>query len=215
MTMASGLSNPELAWDSPPSREHLPPVTACEHSRLNISVVYEDAPTRAWAAEVCERVAALTGKDALHSTWWKLSDLVEPAVLAGAVSTALRADVIVVAIRAAEGFPLPFYVWVDSWLPYHPQGTAALVALITLPDPPTVRLDRARTYLRAVARQGRLDFLLEERKLPVEASLPPPVETETAEPVALCPAAPGFELERRAGRRRANGQRQLKAVGAA
>ncbi|MGH7967846.1 MAG: hypothetical protein ACREIC_03870 [Limisphaerales bacterium] len=154
---------------------------------LNVTVLYEDEPTRQWAAEVCERVAGVVGSEALRTIWWRLEDLSEPAVLAGAVSTTLRADVIIIAIRAAEGFPLPFYVWVDSWLPYHPQGGAALVALITLPDPPTVQLDRARVYLRAVARQGRLDFLLEERRLPAETIL----EAQSAAPAqAVLPPAP-------------------------
>jgi hypothetical protein len=127
--------------------------------------VYEDAVARQWAGEVFERVAQLVGKDALRSTWWKMSDLNQPAVLAGAVSTAMRADVIVVAIHAAEGFPLPFYVWVDSWLPHHRQKPAALVALIGMPERPNLQLDGARDYLRAVARQGQLDFLSEDRKL--------------------------------------------------
>src|SRR5512135_1759955 len=103
----------------------VPEGTTTADPALNVTVLYEDGPTRSWAGEVCARVAELVGKDALHSTWWRLSDLDEPAVLAGAVSTTLRADVIVIAVRATEGFPLPFYVWVDSWLPYKaPNGAA-------------------------------------------------------------------------------------------
>lgn len=139
---------------------------------LNVTVVYEDASTRYWADEFCGRVAKPFGQDTLSSTWWKLAELDEPAVLAGAVSTAMRADVIVVAVRAAEGLPLPFYVWVDSWLPHHAKGLSALVALIAMPENPGAQLDRARDYLRAVARQGRLDFLIEERKLNLDFSLP-------------------------------------------
>jgi hypothetical protein len=128
-------------------------------------VIYQDEATRQWALEVCERVAGAVGPAALNVRWWKLDDLSQPAVLAGAVSTALRADVLMVAIRASEGFPLPFYVWVNSWLP-HRLGKAALIALISLPECPSLALDRGREYLRAVARQGRLDFVLEERRLP-------------------------------------------------
>lgn len=142
------------------------------HYGLNVAVVYEDAPTRCWADEFCGRIAEPFGQDTIRSTWWKLNELEELAVLTGAVSTAMRADVIVVAVRAAEGLPLPFYVWVDSWLPHHEQRLSALVALIAMPDNPGARLDRARNYLRAVARQGRLDFLIEERKLNLDFSLP-------------------------------------------
>src|SRR6516162_8185654 len=132
---------------------------------LNLTIVYEDAATREWAAEVCGRVARLVGKEAVRSTWWKLSDLNGAAVLAGAVSTALRSDVVVVAIHAAEKLSLPFYVWVDSWLPHRPARLAALVALVALPRQPSLALERAQDYLRAVAREGQLDFLLEERRL--------------------------------------------------
>ncbi|HEV2391436.1 MAG TPA: hypothetical protein VG146_03635 [Verrucomicrobiae bacterium] len=135
---------------------------------LNVTVVYEDASTRQWARETCERVAGLVGPEAVRTTWWRLNDLSDAAVLAGAVSTALRADIIVVAIRAAEGLPLPFFVWVDSWLPHRGPGTAALVALVTLPERPRIAMERAREYLDAVARKGRFDFLIEERRLPLE-----------------------------------------------
>src|SRR5258708_15584984 len=58
-------------------------------SLLHVTVVYEDAATRQWAGEVFERVTKLVGKDAIRSTWWKMGDLSQPAVLAGAVSTAI------------------------------------------------------------------------------------------------------------------------------
>jgi hypothetical protein len=138
------------------------------HDRsLNVLVLYEDSPTREWSGEVCSRVAGLAEPDALRVTWWKMSDLSEPGVLAGAVSKAMRADVIVVAIRATDGLPLPFYVWVDSWLPHRPQGTGALVALLGFPERFVAPMERAREYLKALARKGHLDFLIEERKLPL------------------------------------------------
>lgn len=158
--------------DSSPSLEQIPllqeqAVVASEaESGLAVTVIYHDDATRQWALEVCERVAGVVGTAALNVRWWKLDDLSQPVVLAGAVSTALRADVLMVAIRALEGFPLPFYVWVNSWLPHRATGKAALVALISLPECPSLALDRGREYLRAVARQGRLDFVLEERRLP-------------------------------------------------
>jgi hypothetical protein len=132
---------------------------------LHVTIVYEDVATRQWAGEVCERVARLVGTDAVRCTWWKLSELAEPAVLAGAVSTALRADVLVVAVHAADSLPLPFYVWVDSWLPHRNGRTAALVTLIALPERPSLTFERTQDYLRATAREGQMDFLLEERRL--------------------------------------------------
>jgi hypothetical protein len=135
---------------------------------LNVTVVYQDAPTRRWAGQLCDRVETLVGAENVRCTWWKMLDLGEPGVLAGAVSLALRADVIVVAFHAVEQLPLPFYVWVEAWLPHRLAAAGSLLALIDLPRQPTARSDEAREYLRAIARQARLDFLTEERRLPVE-----------------------------------------------
>jgi hypothetical protein len=133
---------------------------------LNLTVVYEDAQTREWAMQVHDRVAHIAGPECVHSTWWNLSDLGEPGVLAGAVSTAMRADVVVVAIRATEGLPLPFYVWVREWLPNHVPAAGALVALLPMTSDADCRAGRVKQYLEAVAKQCNLEFLLEERPLP-------------------------------------------------
>ena len=134
---------------------------------LGVTLVYHDPPTHAWAGEVYERLRKLAGKDSVRATWWKISDLMEPGVLAGAVSTAMRADVVVVALDAAERLPLSFHVWVDTWLPNRLQVAGCLVALIGSVEQPNGQSSRMREYLRAVAREGRLEFLLEERRLPV------------------------------------------------
>lgn len=148
---------------------------------LNFTVVYEDVHTRQWAGEVCERLGRLVGSDAVRKSWWKLDDFNEPAVLAGAVSTALRADVLVIAIHGAEVLPLPFYVWVESWLPHRGSRLAALLALVGLPGRPRLASDSAQDYLRAVAQEAHLDFLLEERKLPASPA-EAPRETERCMP---------------------------------
>jgi hypothetical protein len=132
----------------------------------NVMVLYSDPPALAWAREVCERVKSLVGKEAVRSTWWKIGDLGSPGVLAGAVSTAMRADVIVVSAHAGEVLPLPFYVWVDSWLPHRFHSPGALMALIAMPQRPGAKSEQVREYLRVVARQAHLDFLIEERIVP-------------------------------------------------
>jgi hypothetical protein len=132
---------------------------------LTLTVVYHDARTQAWAREVYDRVVKVAGREWLRATWWKISDLVEPGVLAGAVSTAMRADAVVVAIDAAEGLPLPFHVWIDNWLPHRNQATGCLFALVGRSGPANAHSSRVREYLREVARMGRFEFLLEERRL--------------------------------------------------
>lgn len=130
---------------------------------LNLTLVYEDPVTSKWARTVFERAEKLVGAAAMRSTWWKVSELSNPGVLAGAVSQAMRADLIVVSLRATEGLPLPFYVWVNSWLPHHLAGGSALVALLDAVEHPNAESGRVSQYLRAVARQGRMHFFLEEQ----------------------------------------------------
>jgi hypothetical protein len=138
---------------------------------FNVTLVYHDPHTHTWATEVYERVRRVAGENSVRATWWKISDLAEPGVLAGAVSTAMRADVIVVAIDGEERLSLPFNVWVDTWLPNRLQGAGCLVALIGRREQANGQTNKAREYLRAVAREGRFEFLAEERRLPTEPAL--------------------------------------------
>jgi hypothetical protein len=149
---------------------------------LNLTVVYHDARTQAWAREVYDRVVKLAGREWLRATWWKISDLVEPGVLAGAVSTAIRAELIVVAIDAAEGLPLPFHVWIQNWLPHRQQSAGCLFALVGRSGPANAHSSRVREYLREVARMGRFEFLLDERRLPAQPTAEPHHPARTSRP---------------------------------
>jgi hypothetical protein len=158
---------------------------------INFTVVYEDDAMREWARGTCEQMFAGAGGEEVQSTWWRLDGLSDPAVLAGAVSKAMRADVIVVAIRVTEGFPLPFYVWVGSWLPHRMQREGKLVALTSAAKPRGSHSNRVVEYLRTVAQRAGMHFSLQERTLTFEArdileergirrrpaTMPPPSET--------------------------------------
>jgi hypothetical protein len=158
-------SREQIAESSVPSLQ--PATLSATTSAPSVVVVYQDRVLKNWVRQFGARLGRLVRLRDVRVTWWKLSDLAQPAVLAGAVSVAIRADWIVVAIRATDEPPLPFYVWVQSWLP-HRQGSGALLALLALSEHPP-KSDRTREYLREVASQGRLEFLIEERKLAKEA----------------------------------------------
>jgi hypothetical protein len=136
-------------------------------SALNVVSVYQDTPTRQWATQVCDQVTRLAGKDAVHCTWWKIDRLGDPEILQEAVLAAIQADAILVSIYDAEELPVELCAWIDAWLPRRSLPTGALIALVSVPAQMSARLEHARSYLRAAARKGRLDFLLRERKLPV------------------------------------------------
>jgi len=130
---------------------------------LNVTMVYEDDETREWAREAFERVVKLAGEQPMRPTWWRLSNLSQPGVLAAASSTAMRADVIIVAVRAAEGLPLPFYAWINAWSPNRLQLNGVLVALLGAPQVKNQRSGRVGDFLRTIAKQARLHLLLETR----------------------------------------------------
>jgi hypothetical protein len=147
------------------SLHHLVPAPIGAARVVNVVVVYEDAATCQWARGTCGQLPMLAGADCVRTTWWKLSELGQPAVLAGAVSKAMQADVILVAARATEGFPLPFSVWVNSWLPHRSRRKGTLVALIAKPNRRRCPGNRAAAYLRAAAQRAGMGFQITERNL--------------------------------------------------
>jgi hypothetical protein len=150
--------------------ENLIAISPKDGSPLNVALIYEDAQTREWAREAFERVSKVAGEQGVRPTWWNLNNLGDPGVLAAAVSTAMRADIIVLAARAGEGMPLAFYAWINAWLPNRFHSGGVLAALLGKTERCGARPVRVGEYLREVARQGRMNFLLETRKLEVEAN---------------------------------------------
>ncbi len=182
---------------------HQPVPAALEAEQtINVVVIYENAATCQWARERCEQMFRPVSRRNVHTTWWNLNELGEPAVLAGAVSKAMRANVIVVAIRATEGFPLPFYVWAGTWLPHRMLDSGTLVALIASPQTPGLRRNRAADYFRALAARARMDCQITERNLLIQAPANSGEETPEGPP-ATVPALdkPLTPLHRYASRR--------------
>jgi len=140
-------------------------VTGRPGACVNAVFVYEDATTREWAREAHDRIVKLAGKETIRPTWWRLDNLSAPGILAAAVSTAMRADVIVVAVNATDSLPLPFYTWISSWLPNRLRGSGVLAAVVGQTKKASARSARIAKYLREVARAAHLEFLSETRKL--------------------------------------------------
>jgi hypothetical protein len=134
---------------------------------LKVAALYQHDWNRERAEEVCRRVERIAGKDAVSSNSWSLADLGDPTQFAEAAWRAAEADVILVAIDAAEELPPEFYVWIDIWLPRRCQTTGAFIALLNVPTDLGEFSVRTLNYLEAVARQGGLDFLVDERRKPV------------------------------------------------
>jgi hypothetical protein len=135
-------------------------------------VLYQDDQTRQWAGEVHTLARKLVGRNSLSTTWWNIQVLNEPAVLAGAVSTAMHSDMIIIAMQADAELPLAFYYWADAWLPHRHREPGALLALLGFSDRFQGKPERIREYLRTLSHRGGLDFMFHERQLPAGPLLP-------------------------------------------
>lgn len=135
---------------------------------FNIVVVYQDALTQSWAMQMCGPVAEKFGAENVQHTWHDVNSLGEPGILLAAVRAALRADVIVVSVHAADELPLELYAWITAWLPRRISRVGTLAALIGVARQPDSQAVRTHQYLQAVARRGQLDFIPYEHRLQAE-----------------------------------------------
>jgi hypothetical protein len=136
---------------------------------LNVALVYQDAPTRQWASQVRDLMAAVVGPDAVRCSEWKINDLIEPGVYWQSVAALAQADVIVVSLLEAERLPAVFYLWVNLWLQERCGLPGALVALVVPSEElNTQAKHETRSYLSALASQGRLEFFMQECAQPGE-----------------------------------------------
>ena len=131
---------------------------------IDVQVVYEDAATLKWAKELCGVLRMTAAEQELRFSWWRLGELYQPVVFAGAVTTAMRSRLIVFAVNAASQPPLSLCLWVNAWLPFRGKSTEGMLALVNLPSSRR-RPAAVQDYLRLVAREGRLNLLMEERVL--------------------------------------------------
>lgn len=122
---------------------------------LSVMTLYQDEATQRRASAKCNSV--VNGTPLFHRTEWKLNDLSQPGVLAGAVHTAMRADVIVVSLSSGAALPLPFYVWVNLWMPYRKVSGGKLI-LLGQDNSKGAFSEKAVQYLRQAARLANMQF---------------------------------------------------------
>jgi hypothetical protein len=137
---------------------------------LNVALVYQDAATLQWSGQVRDLVTEVVGPDAIYCSEWKINELIEPKVYREGVAVLAQADVIVVSLYGAERLPGVFYLWVNLWLQERNGLPGALVALVVAPEESnSAARYETRSYLYAVASQGRLELFMKECKQPGES----------------------------------------------
>ncbi len=133
---------------------------------LNVTMVYEDPATREWASKMWGREMQMDFRENISLASWGIGDLARPEILAEAISSAARADVIIIAVSARERLPIDLCVWIGAWVLRRARRTGALVALISLPQEPDYQAFSTQDLLRLVARKAGLNFFPRERELP-------------------------------------------------
>lgn len=160
-----GISEPVV----PPAEGAIAPVEG-EYA-LTVTAVYQDSAAHEWATEMWSRVTQLVGNGNIRVAWWSIGDLTQRKIPEDAAQSAIHADVIVIAVSTADVLPFNLRAWIDIWLPRRARG-GALVALTGWPaGKPGRKTFDVQEYLRAVARQGGLDFFPQERMLPAAPSV--------------------------------------------
>jgi hypothetical protein len=137
-----------------------------ESCALNVAGVYQDSVTRDWTMQFCRRATRVAGEESVQCAWYSTNSLSDTGKLMDAASAAVVADVIVVSVYAADELPLELYIWVEAWLPRRLSRAGALTALIGVAEPLESQSIRTITYLQAVARRARLDFIPQAHKRP-------------------------------------------------
>ncbi len=142
------------------------PLIAEEKSDFELKIVgvYQDAVTQSWLAPVCRKATQLAGEERVRNTWYDVNSLTDAGIFREAVHATLMADVIMVAVYAADELPLNLYVWIDAWLPRRPAREGVLTALIGIDEPRPTQSLHTHRYLEAVARKARLDFIPQARQ---------------------------------------------------
>lgn len=143
------------------TREVLPAATPETPFGLGVAVIYQDHQSREWVSELCNRVARLIGAQAFR-----------PGAFQETVTAASGADVIIVSLQAVPPLDPRFRAWVDAWSRERRRADGTLIALAGVPGRPGAPSEHVQEYLRVVAWEARLEFLLREYTIAVPDCLP-------------------------------------------
>ncbi len=145
---------------TPPPADRLPAAPADRPTPLIILVAYADSATRERAQRLSDLLAqAVADEFAARFSWWKFDFLRDARMFEAAVEEAVRADLLVFAVHAAQPLPRPARRWLDAWRHQRAQRRRALVALLAGPDPMAAPLAPVHSLLQQAARDAGMEFL--------------------------------------------------------
>ena len=122
-------------------------------------VVYEDAPARDLAIDLCDRLVANFNRDLdFEFTWWRFKYFSDPEIAAQALEAATSADLIIVLAHRVEDFTADVQAWFEAW-PSKRDKSEGVLVLVQTPADLRNPLNLHHSYLRLVAHRARLDYL--------------------------------------------------------
>jgi len=129
---------------------------------ISISIIYEDAKSRAQAAKLCKRMANKLKTDfRFRLKWWHFKLLRDSKTARAATAATARADVVIVSARAGRELPRKVKDWMQTSLSRRKLPDGALVALIRMAEDLKRGATPVHNFLGAIARQAKMDYLPE------------------------------------------------------
>ena len=132
---------------------------------VRVLAAYEDSSTGGRAEEFCKDLSRNhVPKADLTKEMWLFNELRLPQLRTIAAREAANADLIIISVHHAASLPEEVKSWIDLWLARKPQRPPLLLALFD----PVYQGDSSsmQTYLKDVARRGKMEFLVQTEDMP-------------------------------------------------
>ena len=133
--------------------------TNLEENDINVLVAYEDFAAGCRAMAMLKRVGSqCEGPGRLIHMMWRFDVLCDPSYTEHAVSEALAADIIIIAMREGKGLPQKVKSWIARWLLMKEDRPLALAASL---DHNGVKANDqvcVLPYLAKLAQYGKMQF---------------------------------------------------------
>jgi hypothetical protein len=133
--------------------------------------MYEDFGSGKRAKGALDYVAEEFGHELeFRHTMWRLDVLQDPKLSTLAAPALAEADLLIISLRGERQIPAKIRVLIDTWLVEKTNRDGALVALFEARASETH--GSVYTYLASLARQHRLDFLVQAVREPEDQEEP-------------------------------------------
>ena len=136
---------------------------------MRMVVAYQDEFCHTLGVLLSDTVVKPNATDLeMEHSWYEFGSLDNASTYQEALGAAVRADLIVLAIRADLDWPPVLGFWIEAWLAKRHGAPGALIALIAKSErhaqsaPLACRLWEVTDYFQEIAERGSLDYFQQE-----------------------------------------------------